>query len=60
MKKELKKEIERCEELLKLYEEIPEGFFGATMIKMSLQKARNASSEEQIKDALKDLESITG
>ena len=60
MKEELKKEIELCEELLKMYEEIPEGFFGATMIKMSLQRARSASTDEQIKDALNDLESITG
>lgn len=39
MKEKLKKEIIRCKELLKLYEEIPTGFFGASVIKMAIKNA---------------------
>lgn len=39
---EIMKERDRCKELLKLYEKIPMGFFGATMIKQSLKQADEA------------------
>ena len=38
----LQEELERNKELLKLYEEIPQGKFGATMIKLSIKNAENA------------------
>ena len=56
----LKKEIERVEELLKMYMEIPTGIFGATRIKTSLAKAYKATTDTEIKKALKDLQEIEG
>ncbi len=38
----LQEELERNKELLKLYEEIPQGKFGSTMIKLSIKNAENA------------------
>lgn len=38
----LDKEIKRCEELLKMYQEIPEGFFGAAVLKNALERAKAA------------------
>lgn len=35
----LRKEITRCEELLKIYNSIPQGWFGASHIKRSLDTA---------------------
>ena len=63
MKEELEKEIKRCEELLVMYEEIPTGFFGASMIKMSLSTAKLAlenGDEKRIKASIKDLKEIEG
>jgi hypothetical protein len=56
----LNEEIERCEELLKMYLEIPTGFFGATMIRMSIDRAKKAKTKVEIKEAIKELEDITG
>ena len=36
---EIQSEISRCKELIKLYEEIPTGGFGAAMIKQSVEAA---------------------
>ena len=60
MEKKLQKEIERVSELLKFYEEIPEGAIGASMIRNSLHNAKTATSKKEIEDAVEDLESITG
>lgn len=57
---ELKKEIERCEELLKFYEEIPEGMFGAGMIRVALTRAKLAKTPEEIKLAVDDLKDCEG
>jgi len=60
MENTLEKEIERVSELLKFYEEIPEGFMGASMIKVSLENAKTAVTKKEIKDAIEDLQSIKG
>lgn len=60
MNETLHNEIKRVEELLKFYEEIPEGVFGAVMIKESLKKAKNAISKKDIEYAIEDLQNITG
>ena len=57
---ELQKEITRCEELLKMYEEIPTGFFGASIIRQKLSQAKEAKTDDEIKMALKDLEELEG
>ncbi len=41
----LKKELNRNREILKMYEEIPEGAFGATMIKQSIERAERAITD---------------
>jgi len=41
----LNEEISRNEELLRAYQEIPEGVFGATCIKVALDRAKKARSE---------------
>lgn len=59
----LHKELDRVRELLKLYEEIPEGFFGASLIKVAIKKAEQAIEEEDIVKetvAYKELKDITG
>ena len=38
----LQKELKRNRELLKMYEEIPQGIFGATIIRQSIKKAESA------------------
>lgn len=61
--KKLQKEVKRCEELLKLYEEIPTGFFGATVIKQALARAYQSledNNAEGIKQSLKELSEIEG
>lgn len=58
---ELKKEIERVEELYQMYKDIgPEGAFGSTMIAFALNRARKAENEEDIKASLEELKEITG
>jgi hypothetical protein len=65
IKEKIQKQIKRCEELLKMYEEIPTGFFGATMIRMAIKNAESCLMEgnyvESIaKKCLKDSEEIEG
>lgn len=65
MKEQIEKEIVRCEELLKLYEEIPTGVFGASMIKMSINNARQVLlpgnyTTDAAKSCLKELQEIEG
>ena len=38
----LQEELDRNRELLKMYEEIPAGAFGATMIRQSIKRAETA------------------
>ena len=65
MKEELQKEIKRCEELLKMYEEIPEGFFGATLIRGAIKNAKSLLEEGNwvegiAKKTLQELKEIEG
>lgn len=63
MKKQIKKEIERCKELLKLYEEIPTGGFAAIMINRAIRKGKLAlesGADVSMKAALKELKEIEG
>lgn len=65
MKEEIKKEIERCKELLVFYEEIPTGFFGASMIRMAIKNAESILQEgnwieNKAKEILKELKEIEG
>lgn len=41
-------EMNRCREVLKHYEEIPQGVFGATMIKRSILKAEQSIKENDV------------
>ncbi len=54
-------EITRCREVLKMYEEIPQGIFGATMIKASLARAEKAIIDNDVVEivrAYQDLKEI--
>ena len=44
----LKRELKRNREILKYYEEIPEGIFGATMIKQDIEYAEQAMLEGNV------------
>lgn len=62
-KDKLTKEIKRCEELLKLYEEIPTGFFGASVIRQALKVAHEAlddNDDQGIRLSLEELQEIEG
>lgn len=57
----LQKEISRCKEILGYYEEIPQGVFGATMIKQSIKNAEKAMANDDIVEmtiCYKDLQEI--
>lgn len=41
-------EMNRCRELLKEYEAIPEGVFGAAMIKQDIKNAEEAITENDV------------
>ena len=60
MEKEIEKEIKRCEELFVFYEEIPEGFFGASMIKQSIRDAKMAIEKHDTGDMKKVLANLKG
>jgi hypothetical protein len=65
MKGKIKKEIERCKELLVMYEQIPTGFIGASMIRMSIKNTESILQdrnwiESKAKEILKDLKEIEG
>jgi len=65
MKEKIQKEIERCKELLVMYEEIPEGFLGASMIRMAIKNAESILQEgnwieSKAKEILKSLKEIEG
>ena len=58
---ELLKEMNRAREVLKEYEQIPEGIFGAAMIKQSIQRAEKSISSGDVVQMLlayNDLKSI--
>lgn len=46
-------EMNRAREILAMYEEIPQGAFGAAMIKMSVARAEKAISSGDIVEILK-------
>ena len=57
----LVRELNRCKDVLKIYEEISEGKFGAAMIKQSITTAEKAMVEGDtvaMISSLKDLKSI--
>lgn len=59
----LHKEMNRCRELKKEYDMIPEGFFGATAIQQSIDSAEKAIEEGDVVHmviAYKDLQDCTG
>ena len=63
LKEELLKEIERCRELKKLYDEIPTGGFGSVMINMAIKKGENAIIKNDAIEmlvAVKELKEIEG
>ena len=49
----LQEELDRNKELLKMYEEIPQGAFGAIMIKESIKKAESAMANGDTVEMLK-------
>lgn len=59
----LQKEMNRCRELLKAYEEIPQGAFGASMIKLEISQAEASIADGDtvaMVRCFKSLEEITG
>ena len=54
----LQKEMNRCREVLKAYEEIPQGVFGATMIKLDIEKAELAIANGDVALMIKSLASL--
>ena len=46
-------EMNRCRELIKRYEEIPTGAFGATMIKQTISNAEKAIGGGDVSEMLK-------
>ena len=59
----LQKEISRCREILKFYEEIPQGVFGASLIKVEIFQAEAAIASGDtvaMVRCYKSLQEITG
>lgn len=54
----LQQEMNRCRGLLKLYEEIPTGAFGAMMIKLDIQKSEQAIASDDVVQMLICLETL--
>lgn len=48
----LQKEMERCRELVKIYEQIPTGSFGAAMIRQDIEHAEKAIADNNMFDML--------
>lgn len=49
----LNDEIKRCKELLGMYQGIPQGAFGAIMIKQDIQRAEKAMAEGDTVEMIK-------
>ena len=61
--KSIHKELNRVRDLLKEYEAIPEGVFGAITIKASIKNAEKSIEEDNVVEMLRayeDLKKITG
>jgi len=58
--KGLHDEIVRCKELKKLYDEIPTGLFGSTMIQKEIGVAERAIESGDIKAMLTSLNALRG
>lgn len=56
----MQREMNRCRELLKLYEQIPTGTFGAAVIKQGISKAEKAIADDSIVEMLKSYEALKG
>jgi hypothetical protein len=59
----LQEEMNRCRELLKQYEAIPEGVFGATMIKQTIKRSEQSISSGDVVEMLimyEELKEING
>ena len=56
--KGINEELRRNRELLKMYEEIPQGAFGATMIRQSIEKAEKSLENGDIVEMVKCLKDL--
>jgi len=56
----MQEEMNRCCELLKLYEQTPTGVFGATMIKQGISNAEKAIASGDVIEMLKSYEDLKG
>ena len=53
-------EIERCEELLGVYKQIPQGAFGASIIRSEIEFAKRALSAQDAAYMVKALTALRG
>lgn len=53
------KEIERCRELLEIYEQIPTGKFGSIMIQRDISSAEKAMAESDTVEMIKCYKALT-
>ena len=56
----LQKEMNRCRELLKEYDAIPQGKFGAIMIRAEIEKAEKAIATGDTVAMMQSLEELKG
>ena len=56
----LQSQMNRCREVLKIYEEIPQGVFGATMIKQAIAAAEIAIAGDDVTEMLKCYKGLEG
>lgn len=54
----IQKEVVRCRELLKEYEAIPQGAFGAAMLKITITKAEEAVAQGDTVEMLRSYEAL--
>ena len=54
----LQKELDRNKKLLKIYEAIPQGIFGATMIKQTIKKAETSMANNDTVAMLKHYQKL--
>jgi len=54
----LQSEMNRCRELIKIYESIPSGLFGLTMIKQEIEHAEKAIAESDTVEMVKCYENL--
>jgi len=56
--KGIQKEIERCLESLAVYEEIPQGAFGAEMIRRDISNAKKAMASDDVVKMLRSYKEL--